>query len=258
MNNEMVLDKLSDFCKHGLDFFFGENFPDTILIFWLFPLMLFIVFMVLKIDLFFQKEYDWKVAYTRKFFHFSIFGLAGLLQYLWGISAVFILGWSVSVWMIYLLLKESSTAFYSLLARPNDMPHPSRYIVYPYIATFLGGVVNNIFFPSLGAIAGYLVAGFGDAVGEPVGSKFGRHKYPVFNWGSSVKSYRSIEGSMAVMTVSMIAFICTLYAFGYPLDLFKITIAALLAAIVEGISPHGWDNFTSQITGAILMSYFLI
>ncbi|MCO5229699.1 MAG: hypothetical protein M9958_00945 [Chitinophagales bacterium] len=254
----MNLKEIDKVFKFGLDFFFGENFPAISLIVWLFPLMLLMVVFILKLDLYFQKKYDWQVGYTRKFFHFSIFVLAGVNQYIFGISGVFVLGWAVTLVIGYLLWKGKYSVYYWLLARAKDAPHPSRYIVYPYVATFIGGVLNNLFFPSMAAIAGYLIAGFGDAIGEPVGSRWGRHRYLVFNWFSEVKSYRSLEGSFAVFIVSALAFYLSLIVYGYPTDMLKIIIAAIVAAIVEGLSPHGWDNLSSQVCGAILMSYFLI
>lgn len=240
------------------DFFFGENFPPFHRIVWIFPTLLLLVIVILEIDVLCQKKWSWKVGYTRKFFHFLIFSLSGLLQYIYGIGGVFILGWAVSLVIGYILWKGPSTKYYSLLGRPEDHPNTSKLIIYPYIATFLGGVLNNLLFAPICAIAGYLVVGFGDAIGEPVGAKCGRTRYPVYHWGSTVRSYRSVEGSIAVFLVCAFSFFLVLWVFGYTTPMYKIVIAALIAAIVEGISPHGWDNFTSQLGGAILMNYYLI
>ncbi|HUH72854.1 MAG TPA: hypothetical protein VLZ75_00465 [Chitinophagales bacterium] len=247
-----------NFISSILEFFFGQNFPDFQLIIWLFPLSFFYVIGVLILDEWMKRLWSWKVGYTRKFFHFMIFAIAGILQYLKGIGGVFILGWAVSLTILYLIWKGKSSKYYLLLARPKDEPHPTRYIIYPYLATFFGGVVSNFFFLPIAAVAGYLVAGLGDAIGEPVGTKWGKHQYPVYSWGSAVKSHRSLEGSFAVFLISILAFIIPIYLYGLPIEWYKITIAALIAAIVEGISPHGWDNFTCQVAGAILMSYFLM
>ncbi len=184
--------------------------------------------------------------------------MAGVMQYWQGIGGVFILGWAVSLVIIYLLFKKENSRYYGLLARPQDEPYASRYIVYPYVATFLGGVVSNFLFIPVAAVAGYLVVGLGDAIGEPVGTKWGKTKYPVFNWGSKVKSYRSVEGSIAVFLVCILAFALPLYFYALPIFWYKIIIAALVAAIIEGISPHGWDNFVSQVMGAILVQYYLL
>lgn len=244
--------------KSIFDFFFGENFPDFTTILYLFPLTFIYTISALQIGLYFQKRYRWKVGYTRKFFHFLVFGLAGILQFLVGIGGVFVLGWSVSIMIAYIIRKGNKTPYYSLLARPKDKPHPTRYILYPYVATFLGGVFNNYFLTPICAVTGYLIAGLGDAVGEPAGTRWGKHFYPVFSFGSSVKSYRSVEGSLAVLIASIFVFVITSYFYHIDLCWIKIIIAAVVVSFVEGISPHGWDNFTMQVAGAILMKFYLM
>jgi phytol kinase len=246
------------FISSFFEFFFGKNFPEFQLIVWLFPLLFLYVIGVLLLDEWMKKLWSWKVGYTRKFFHFMIFAMAGGLQFWKGIPGVFILGWAVSLIILYLIWKGKTSKYYLLLARPKDEPYPTRYIIYPYLATFFGGIVSSFYFLPIASIAGYLVAGLGDAIGEPVGTKWGKHQYPVFSWGISVKSHRSVEGSLAVFLISMLAFFIPMYLYQIPIEWYKIAIAALIAAIVEGVSPHGWDNFTSQVAGAILMSYFLV
>lgn len=240
-----------------LNFFFGENFPDILLIAWLLPVLLILVVLILELDFLFKKRWDWKVGYSRKFFHFFIFSLSGIIQYLYGVGGVFILGWSVSFHLLHIIVLGTRSRYYHLLGRPEDAPQTTKLIIFPYLATFLGGVFNNIIFGPAAVIAGYLVVGLGDAVGEPVGTRWGRHRYPVINLGRGVKTTRSWEGSLAVFLVCILSFVMVMVSYDYPLEMHKIIIAALLAAIIEGISPHGWDNFTSQVTGAILMHFLL-
>jgi len=119
----------------------------------------------------------------------------------------------------------------------------------PYFATLIGGLAANMIFGPV-AIAGYLVTGLGDAVGEPAGAMFGRHRYRVWSL-SSVPATRSIEGSAAVFLMCVIALWLaagasadiSLAAAGAP-RLFAI---AALCTVVEAVSPHGWDNTTMQI-----------
>ena len=249
---------MKDLFYQIFDFFFGANFPDLDVILILMPIFLCYVIVVLHIALFLKDKKGWQTAYTRKFFHFSIFIMAGVVQYLFRTQGVFILGWAVSVVILYLLYKGKRSKYYYLLARSKDAPYESRYIFYPYLATFLGGVVTNFYFSSVSVVAGYLVAGLGDAVGEPVGAKWGKTKYPVFNWWSPVKSYRSVEGSMAVFIASFIAFTLTLFVYDIPINITYLFFMSLLAALIEAISPHGWDNFTAQLTGAFLMSLLFL
>ena len=63
---------------------------------------------------------------------------------------------------------------YEALAREQDA-YRTYYIVIPFFATMIGGIASNVFFGPIAAI-GYLVGGLGDAAGEPVGTRWGRHQ----------------------------------------------------------------------------------
>lgn len=126
--------------------FFINNFPSFKLISWLFPLSIIWSFVALFIAGFCKKKLQWKTGYTRKVFHFFIFISAFFYQYYFKLPGVFILGWSVTIALIYACLKGSGNLFYEALAREKDAPHRTKYIVYSYLATFFGGVLSNIFF----------------------------------------------------------------------------------------------------------------
>ena len=118
------------------------------------------------------------------------------------------------------------------------------------MTTALGGVVSNLAFPAY-AFVGYLVCGWGDAAGEPVGTRWGRHRYRVPSMGG-VKSTRSLEGSAAVFAAGTIASVIALLASGMPaFAAAAIAVGAGLAgALVEAISTHGLDNFTVQVAAS--------
>jgi phytol kinase len=128
----------------------------------------------------------------------------------------------------------------------------------PLLATAAGGIISNIFFPGT-AYIGYFVGGWGDAIGEPVGTKWGRHKYTVPTL-FGVRATRSIEGSTAVMLLSTaIATFCLLQisAFGFATCLLYGAICGLAAAIVEAASSHGLDNLTIQVCASGVLHYLL-
>lgn len=120
-------------------------------------------------------------------------------------------------------------------------------------------MVANVWFGPL-AIAGYLVTGMGDAIGEPAGTRFGRHPYRVWSL-SAVKATRTLEGSLAVFLVSFLALWLTVLLFpglGHnPLWLFRIAAIAVISAAVEAVTPHGWDNLTMQVIPTALVSLWL-
>ena len=201
----------------------------------------------------------WATGYTRKLFHFTIFFTAAGIQYYFGLRMLCLFGSLTSLVIFYALLKADSHPWYEALARNKDAPHRSYYIIVPYVATLMGGLLNNFFIPEA-ALAGYLVTGLGDAIGEPVGTRWGKHRYRVPNF-RNINSYRSIEGSLAVFTVSLLMLILLMRVTSAPptnvlyLKLGGIAFACMLA---EAISPHGWDNLTLQLMPAWLWHSFVL
>jgi phytol kinase len=84
---------------------------------------------------------------------------------------------------------------------------------------------------------------------------FGNHLYRVRSL-SSVPATRSLEGSAAVFLMSAVALVLaaavtpqiTLAGFG----LAKVLAIAAASALVEAVSPHGWDNLTMQFIPSAL------
>ena len=157
------------------------------------------------------------------------------------------------------VLMGNGNVFYEAMAREKDEPKRTHFIVVPYFATLIGGLVGNIVFGPM-AVVGYLVTGLGDAVGEPVGVKFGNHQYRVPSL-SSVKAVRSWEGSAAVFVMCAVAI--TLGIAMVPSLQFQaahwvvVPTLALVCALAEAVSPHGWDNLTMQVVPTALGSVLL-
>ena len=199
-----------------------------------------------------------RTPYTRKTFHFIIFSAAGVIQYFYGLHAVSLMGMIVSIIVLMSVAAGERFWLYNALARETDAPHEKKFIVVPLIATAVGGILSNIFFP-VTAYIGYFVGGWGDAVGEPVGTKWGKHRYTVPTL-FGVKATRSIEGSFAVMLVStLIAFVCLINTSTFSIN--NVMIASLVcgitAACVEAISSHGLDNLTIQLCASGILSLFV-
>jgi len=240
--------------------FFVDNFPSwnviiiggLIGLFWSYGCLWFSGF--LKIN----KELE--TGYTRKIFHFLIFISAAVIEWIWGTSVVCLFGGSVSLVILYALVKGSGDLLYEGIAREKDEPRRSFYIIVPYFATLIGGLLSNIFFGS-NAIIGYLVTGFGDAIGEPVGTRFGRHKYKVLSFGG-VKAFRTIEGSAAVFIVCIFAASAGIALL--PNSVFNlktltfIPVLSLVCMLTEALSPHGWDNATMQFVPSYFVSSFFL
>ena len=123
--------------------------------------------------------------------------------------------------------------------------------------TAVGGLSANLLFGAAAPI-GYLVAGWGDAIAEPVGARWGRHRYRVPSI-AGVPATRSLEGSAAVLCVGSLAAFVGLGLAGVPTP-FALAVAAACGAagaIVEAASNHGLDNLTVQLAAAGTAYFFL-
>jgi len=201
-------------------------------------------------------HWDIPVGYSRKIFHFFIFSLAGLTGLAGGFTATQVFGASLGLVVFYAVWRGEHSFLFHALARPSDKPHQKYYILVPFLMTALGGIVSNILFGPA-AVIGYITTGWGDAVGEPVGTRWGRHKYPVLTL-TGIRSYRSLEGSLGVFLASLLG-TAGLLSLGFRLEPGIFLPAALLTAavttLVEAVSFHSLDNLTIQIlsTGAAVM-----
>jgi len=197
---------------------------------------------------------NWKTGYTRKVFHFLIFGTVVAVQGIWGTAGVCLFGAMTTAVIAYALLRGPGHLMYEAMAREKDAPRRTHYVIVPYLATLVGGLLSNIFFPRT-AVFGYLVAGLGDAVAEPVGTRFGRHPYRV-PAVRGVRAVRSVEGSVSVLIVSALALLaCLAFSPQFALSGRSVLAVLLIAAVsmlVEAASPHGWDNTTLQVVPALL------
>jgi phytol kinase len=191
-----------------------------------------------------------KTNYTRKVFHILNFTYAAAIYVIGGTVAVLIFGGlGIGAMIIAMFLKDGNILLEGL-AREQDAPHRKFYVIMPFIATAVAGVLDNILMPRF-AVVGYLVSGWGDAAGEPVGVRWGKHRYKVRAL-YGVACTRSLEGSAGVFFVSWAgAFIALLIARVAWLPAIPISLAAAgVAALVEAVSNHGLDNLTVQMTAA--------
>lgn len=246
-------------CLERIPAFFIENFPSNRTLLIAGPPSLLWALMGLAFAGYLKRDRGWETGHTRKVFHFLIFGAAALVQHRWGTPGVSLFGGMVSLVILYALVRGDGHLLYEAMAREKDAPHRTRYIVVPYFATLLGGVTANILFGEA-AVVGYLVTGLGDAVGEPVGTAFGRHPYRVPTL-TAVKATRSIEGSSAVFVMCLLAIplgaVLTPALHLAAPSWYFIPLMALAAAVVEAVSPHGWDNAALQIVPAYLAHIWL-
>jgi len=208
--------------------------------------------------------WDIRVNYTRKGVHFLMFFLPPIVQaaFPYETSVVtFILGCMI-ILMVFLPFMKGirsrlpffETAFKSF-DRPEDRPHTLMWattqIAGIYIAVL---IVIAMFLPyermTLIAIT-TIVASIGDGLAEPIGVRFGRHKYNVKAFCSNRTYTRSIEGSCCVLITG----VCAIVSMQQNLNEVEFIIALLIIPIVltltEALSPHTWDGPFIMLAGGV-------
>ncbi len=193
----------------------------------------------------------------RKVFHAGIFSGAVPAHLLLGFWGVVVYGSVISLIVLVAFWRGPGFPFYDALARPSDGDVSRRFVITPLLSTALGGLLAALLVGSF-AVVGYLVCGWGDAAGEPVGERWGRHRYSS-PFSSKNQRSRSLEGSLAV-------FLAGSFGAGLALGLLGFSFSQALGiglacgaagAVVEALSGPGTDNLWVQLFPSLLAWRFL-
>jgi phytol kinase len=202
---------------------------------------------------------SWKTGYTRKTLHFLIFFAAVGFHSWGGMPAVNILGLGMGIFVLLSVRAGDGNFFFEAMAREKDSPRRGYFIIVPYLTTAAGGLISNFLFAGC-AVMGYALCGAADAIAEPVGVRFGKHKYKVSSLKKVQVAERSVEGSLSVFVVSL-ALSLVFFVFLYHLPIEKAALSSLILStalvFVEAFSFHGADNLTIQVTASGLAYLFL-
>ena len=87
-----------------------------------------------------------------------------------------------------------------------------------------------------------IVAGLGDGLAEPVGVRFGRHKYATRALFSDRKYTRSYEGSACVFFSGIFACLILKGEMSSSELILALTIIPIAMTLAEAFSPHTWDS----------------
>jgi phytol kinase len=201
----------------------------------------------------------WKTGYTRKTLHFLIFFTAVGLHFWGGMPAVNILGLGMGIFVLLSVKAGDGNFFFESMAREKDSPRRGYFILVPYLTTAAGGLISNFLFAGC-AVVGYALCGAADAIAEPVGVRFGKHKYKVSSLKKVQVAERSLEGSLSVFVVSLVLSLA-FFVFLYHLPIEKAILSSLILStalvFVEAFSFHGADNLTIQVAASGLAYFFL-
>jgi phytol kinase len=206
-----------------------------------------------------KRSAGWKTGYTRKTLHFLIFFTAVGLHIWGGMPAVNVLGVGMGIFVFLSVKAGDGNFFFEAMAREKDFPRRGYFIIVPYLTTAAGGLISNFLFGEC-AVMGYALCGSADAIAEPVGVRFGKHKYRVPSLKKVKVAERTIEGSLSVFIVSLILsmlFFIFLYQLPWTQTLVSSLILSMVLVFVEAVSFHGADNLTIQVAASALTYLFL-
>ncbi len=212
-----------------------------------------------------------KVNYTRKLNHFVLFmlpiGLAPLLPYepnVWTITAsavVFLATTTVFIRPIRDRFSMVRTAFASV-DRPEDRPYTLCWIITQALAAY--ATLVAIFFvlrasgdPRLITIP-LLITAIGDGLAEPVGVRFGRHRYRVISWVSGREYVRSWEGSACVLVSSIVILLCMSSMLTTVQLICLLLLLPPLMTLIEAVAPHSWDAPFLYLAGGAAIALVLL
>lgn len=188
-----------------------------------------------------------KDGYTRKVFHFLAFAsVAVFLKYALPneFTILMIMGMLTGG---LACLSGKDFLWLKGVARDSDQPHEVLYVVLPLICTFIWFSGGWKFFDRSIMVIATMCVAVGDAIAEPVGVRFGKHKYDVFSL-TGKKSQRSLEGSSSVFIM------CAIIIFLATNSLILALGVGIFISLIEGISPRGTDNLTVPIAASLALS----
>lgn len=203
-----------------------------------------------------------KVNYTRKINHFSLFFIPVFLRSVFPHEYSFerfIFGCVLGTLILFIYIKPIrekipliATMFLSF-DRPEDRPNTLWWLFTQILAGYIVLVPMVILFVQNG-LSGIiwiplLILAFGDGLAEPVGIRFGKHKYETYAFFSKKKYVRSLEGSACVFLASIIVIIVFHSSFSQLQFIIALIFIPILMTFVEAFSPHTWDTPTLYLAG---------
>lgn len=218
-------------------------------------LLVIIVAYVYVILIFLLSEFvlDLPPSFSRKFLHIMVGNCVFLMPFFVNpYNALFI---TVPFTILTFLLTE-----YSPIKIDNSVTSSGHALgLLYYAATWTALIIlfplDNLIIVALSIAA----MCYGDGFAAVVGEKYGKHEYNISG------DKKTFEGSFAmfiscVLSSMLIIGFYNLFGFAsVPFDLLIVGVIALIATVIEGITPKGLDNVTACFTTAILyLAYFLI
>ena len=196
-----------------------------------------------------------KVNYTRKINHFALFFVPMFLDKFIPVKPsleLLIIGSILAVAGLIIYIKpvriKSNFIQRMFLSfdRPEDRPNTLLWLSTQTAFGFLVLIPFIILFYTSGyeylIIIPILVNGIGDGLAEPIGVRFGKHKYQTYALFSKVKYERTLEGSACVFITSVVVILFFQSGFTSSEFIYVIIIFPIVMTLSEAFAPHTWDT----------------
>ena len=195
-----------------------------------------------------EKILDKHPEASRKILHIMVGNIAFLLPIF--VTREVMAFAAAGPFILFTFLMSPYTPIKKIRGKTSAAGHGMGLVYYSITWTILA----YLFFDNMVVIAiGILAMSYGDGFASIIGLKFGKKKYKIFG---DKKSY---AGSAAMFIFTFIATIVAILYYGIsitPYIVLVLAFIALVAAIVEGLTPKGLDNFSVPFIAAFL--YWLI
>ncbi len=205
-----------------------------------------------------------RVNYTRKIVHFAEFILPVVVNkyfvYEGGLGTLAML-YAVILASLLIFLKpiRKRSAFvatmFASFDRPEDRPNTLLWVA---IQDFLGAIVGILLvwrLTQLGMLHVLIMttafSAIGDGLAEPVGVRWGRHRYRVLALFSKQKHHRTWEGSAVVFICTALSIVWFRYSFSPHQFLLALIAVPILVTLAEAWSPHTIDQPFIELAGAL-------
>lgn len=194
-----------------------------------------------------EKLSDKYPTFSRKFIHIMVGNVLFILPFFDTRFAMTFLAAAPFVILTFLISPYSPI---KLNHKVSSSGHGLGLVYYAIAWT----VLAFIFFDQPWIIAvGIAAMSYGDGLASLIGQKYGKTKYNLLG------DTKSVEGSLAMFLVLIIALTGVLFYYGQPISAITIITVSLVATVLEGITPKGLDNLTAcfgAVGAFILMGMF--
>jgi len=187
---------------------------------------------------------------SRKVLHIMVGNVAFLLPIFQTREAMAFL--AAGPFIIFTFLMSPHTPIKSIRGKTSAAGHSMGLVYYSITWT----VLAYVFFDNMVVIAiGILAMSYGDGFASIIGSKFGKRKFNIFG---DEKSY---IGSFSMFVFTLITMIVAVLFYEISLTFqhfMFLSLIALVGAVIEGITPRGFDNLSVPFVISFLYWFFII